>query len=115
MLLNKTKNYELASNIIVCKNIFSTSRGLMFRKQLKDSAMVLKLRSKSLADIHTFFVFFPIDVLWLDGNKIVDLRENILPFRFRLASKSPANYVVELPAGTIRKSKTEIGDKIVYK
>ena len=111
-IVNKTRKAELASKAVICQSLPAITRGIMFRRQ---TSAVLELPKESDGAIHTFFVFFPIDVLWLDGNKVVDLKEDILPFRFRLASKNPADYVVELPAGTIRKSKTKIGDKIVYK
>jgi len=58
------------------------------------------------------FVFYPIDVLFLDKNKIVvEIKENFMPFAF-YTPKNKAQYVTELPKGTIKKSKTEIGDKI---
>ena len=58
------------------------------------------------------FVFYPIDVLFLSKNNIVvDKKENFRPFSF-YSSKEKAKYVIELPNGVIRKTKTEIGDKI---
>ena len=61
-----------------------------------------------------FFVFYPIDVLFLDKNKVVvDKKENFKPFAF-YNSKRKAMYEIELPNGTIRKTKTNIGDKIKY-
>ena len=61
-----------------------------------------------------FFVFYPIDVLFLDKNKIVaDKKENFKPFAF-YKSKKKAMYAIELPNETIKKTKTEIGDKIEF-
>ena len=60
------------------------------------------------------FVFFPIDVLFLNKNKkVVDIKEDFRPFTF-YASRQKAAYAVELPQGTINKSKTNIGDLIEF-
>jgi uncharacterized membrane protein (UPF0127 family) len=63
--------------------------------------------------IHTFFMKFPIDILFVDAdNKIMALGVDIKPWRV-----SPvywqAKFVVELPAGTILASGTRQGDEIV--
>ena len=61
-----------------------------------------------------FFVFYPIDVLFLDKNKIVvDKKERFMPFAF-YKSKRKAMYAIEMPNGTLKKTKTEIGDKIEF-
>ena len=60
------------------------------------------------------FVFYPIDVLFLDKNKIVvDKKENFRPFTF-CNSRKKSQYAVELPNGIIKKTKTEMGDKIKF-
>ena len=56
------------------------------------------------------FVFYPIDVIFLDGKKkVVDLKENFRPWTF-YKSKRPAKYVIECPKGTIKKTRTKIKD-----
>lgn len=61
---------------------------------------------------------FPIDVIWLNKQQqIIDQRENLEPetwpeiFRPRL----PASLVLELPAGSIQKYQTTIGQKLKIK
>ena len=54
-----------------------------------------------------FFVFFPIDVLFLDKNKmIVETKKDFKPFTF-YKSKEKAQYVVEL----VEEHNYKIGDK----
>ena len=67
----------------------------------------------SCNSIHTFFVRFPIDVVFLDkDNKIVGLKENLRPFSF-----SPifwrAKAVLELPENSIKKHSLELGNKLI--
>jgi uncharacterized protein len=60
------------------------------------------------------FVFYPIDVLFLDKNKVVvEVKDNFRPFSF-YTPKNKAMYVIELPAGTIKKTKTCVWDKIDF-
>ena len=61
-----------------------------------------------------FFVFYPIDVLFLDKNKkVVEVKENFRPFEF-YTPKNKAKYVIELEKNTIKSSKTKVGNKINF-
>jgi len=64
--------------------------------------------------IHTFFVRFPLDLVFLDENNLViKIVENLKPWRF-----SPivwrAKHTLELPVGSVQKHKLEINDKISF-
>ena len=61
------------------------------------------------------FVFYPIDVIFLDEQKkVVEIKENFRPFRF-YTPKKKARYVLELPKGSVNRSRTELGDRINIK
>jgi len=62
--------------------------------------------------IHMLFVFFPLDVVWLDENmRVVDVQKGN-PFDLLLIPKKKAKYVLELNAG----SGIKIKDKLkIYK
>ncbi len=113
----KINNKILIKNTIYCNSLYSRTKGLMFRTNLdKDTAYVLINNKDSIKDssIHTFFVFFPIDVLWVNSKKIiVDKRENVKPFKLLIKSKKPAKYIIELKRGKAKNIK--IGDKIEFK
>lgn len=82
-------------NAKYCNSFLSKLRGLMFSKP-KNLIFVLNRESKINSTIHTFFVFFPIDVIWLDKNKkIVDHRKNVKPFSIAIPKKK-AKYIIEL-------------------
>lgn len=62
---------------------------------------------------------FPLDMVWIDGDSIVDMAQNLptepgrteaqlTPYSARL----PSTLVLELPAGFIQLNKLQIGDKI---
>lgn len=56
---------------------------------------------------------FPIDIIWLNGNKIVDLTPNAPPnSSYNFLPRLPINRVIELNAGTIQKESLKIGDVV---
>ena len=86
----------------------------MFEKKINEP-LIFIFEKESFVPLHMCFVFFPIDVLFLDKNKVVvDKKENFRPFTF-YTSKKKAMYVIELPSNSIKKSKTNIGDNIEFK
>lgn len=59
--------------------------------------------------IHTMWMSIPIDVIFLDsGAKVMGLHPDVKPWRFSLVCRRAAT-VVELPAGAIAESGTELG------
>ncbi|MCH8003356.1 MAG: DUF192 domain-containing protein [Nanoarchaeota archaeon] len=109
---NKTKKTLLARNAKACTSIISKSSGLMFSK--KNKPLIFIFKKEKINPLHMFFVFYPIDVLFLNKNKIVvEMKENFKPFSF-YAPKNKSKYIIELPKNTIKETKTELGDKIEF-
>ena len=107
---NTTKKILLAENAKACNNIFSKSLGLMFSKP---KSLIFIFKKEKIIPLHMFFVFYPIDVLFLDKNNVVvETKENFMPFTFYIP-KYKAKYVIELEKNTIRK--TETGDEIGFR
>ncbi len=78
-----------------CDTFWKKFRGLMFSKP-KNLVFVLDEETRFGAIIHMFFVFYSIDVYWLDKDKrVVDKRINLKPFRIAVP-KEKAKYIVEL-------------------
>lgn len=113
LIKNITKKEIIAANYKICGDSFSKFIGLMFSKK-QNKALIFKFNAEQIISLHMLFVFCPIDVLFLDKNKIVvDKKENFNPFTF-YSSKKKAAYAIELPEGAIKKSKTEIGNEIEF-
>ena len=114
LIRNVTKKRVIADNAKLCNDIFSKFIGLMFSKSNKKKALILKFAGEKIISLHMFFVFYPIDVLFLDKNKIVvDKKENFKPFAF-YESRKKAMYAIEMPNGTVKHAKTGAGDKIKF-
>jgi len=68
--------------------------------------------NEQVRSFHMFFVFFPIDILFLDSKKrIVAVKEHFLPFTF-FTPKVAFRYAVEVDAGLAEKRGLRIGTKL---
>ncbi len=91
----------------ICNSVWSKTRGLMFSKKRN---LVFVFDEEKRVSLHMLFVFFPIDVLFLDKDKrIVEIKKNFKPFRV-YTSKNKTKYVIELAD----KNNYTIGDKIDF-
>jgi uncharacterized membrane protein (UPF0127 family)/CheY-like chemotaxis protein len=83
-------------------------RGLMGMRDLPAGEGLLLTPAPA---IHTAFMRFPIDALFLDGNhRVVGLVERLRPWR--VASKKSARAVLELSAGECARRGVRIGDRL---
>ena len=103
-IIGKKNNRVIAENAIVATTFFERAIGLMFSKHMDGFDGLIINPCKS---IHTFFMNYPIDVLFLDERyKIVKIKRKIDPWRitpiyFR------ATQVVELYGGSLSLSVEE--------
>ncbi len=105
---NKTKEAFLALRVKVADTVLGRLVGLLGTRSLKPESGVWIVPGNS---IHTIGMLFTIDVVFIDKNfRVVALRELVRPFSIR--SHFRAESVIELPAHTIFKSRTEVGDQL---
>ena len=113
MIKNRTRKTLLCSRIEFASTPFKRARGLMFRRKFSDG-MLFVLEGKAPAGIWTFGMFISIDILWLDSDgNVLKIKENAKPWMY--FGSAMAHSVLELPAGTIRKSGTKKGDVLDIK
>ncbi|MGB0125511.1 MAG: DUF192 domain-containing protein, partial [Silvibacterium sp.] len=63
--------------------------------------------------VHTFFMKFPIDLVYLDRSKLVKkVTSNVPPWR--LSACLSAHSIIELPSGTIHSTRTVPGDQLDF-
>jgi uncharacterized protein len=93
---------------VVADNPFARARGLALRARLApDEGLYLATSS-----IHTHFMRFPIDALFLDKELcVVDIEENMRPWR--VAVRRGAHAVVEIAAGEAARRNVGVGDELV--
>ncbi len=111
IIKNTSQGTILSSDARLCSSLWQKAHGLMFSSQ-KDLVFVSATEQK--IPLHMLFVFYPIDVLYLNKEKkVVECKEHFLPFTV-YNPKNKAKYVLELKQGTIKKTKTIINDCLVF-
>ena len=106
---NKTKETFLAFRVEVCDSILGRLRGLLGKRSLKPDSGVWIVPANA---IHTVGMLFSFDLVLIDKNfKVVGLRELVRPFRITMPERG-AESVLELPAHSIFRSRTQIGDQL---
>ena len=110
-VINKTKNTVLAEEAIVADRLYSRMKGLLGKENLpKGQAFILR----PCNSIHTFFMQFPIDVIFVDrDNKIIKAISGLKPWRLSSVYLL-AQSCIELPAGTIASSLSSPGDLLSF-
>ena len=106
-ILNLTKGTVVAEDLAVARSFWGRFRGLMLRRRMASGEALLIEPS---ASIHTAFMRFPIDAVFLDREKqVVKVAENVRPFRMAF---SRGHSVLELNAGSVGKASVEKGDRL---
>ncbi len=106
--LNATRGTLLAVRLEAARTGASRRKGLLGRECLQPGAGLWIAPCES---VHTFFMKFPIDLVYLDRkHQVRKVRSSVGPWR--LSACLTAKSVLELPAGTIRESRTAPGDAI---
>jgi hypothetical protein len=104
---NSVRACGVANRCELANTFWTRFLGLMGRAPLEPGQGLLIYPESS---IHMFFMRFPIDVLFVDQHdRVLALHESLQPYR-SFASKWGARYVLELPAGTIQQTGTQVGD-----
>ncbi len=105
VLSNLTQKSLITEDLKEATSIVDKSLGLL--KKSNPRSLLFKTRF----GIHTLFLKEPIDVLILDKAGIVKKIATVNPNRIFIYHPIYST-VVELPKGTIKKSKTKVGDKL---
>lgn len=108
---NSTKGTVVGENVRVARRMWERGRGLMWHPSLPAGTGLL---IDPCSSIHTMWMRFPIDVLYVDRDDVVVRADAAMP-PWRIGPLfTGARYVVEVPAGTIERSGTAVGDRLTY-
>ena len=108
---NLTRDAVLADAASVADSSESRRRGLLKHTSLApgDGLWIVPCES-----VHSFFMKFTIDVLYLDRkHRVKKIRPEMAPWR--ISGCLTAHSVLELPAGTIARTGTKAGDQLEIK
>jgi uncharacterized membrane protein (UPF0127 family) len=110
-IFNTSKNTVIAHKVELADTFVSRMVGLLNRTTLSPGEALVITHCQS---IHTLFMRFAIDAIFVDkNNHAVGLCQRLKPLRL-----SPiyfqSSYVIELAEGTIAKTKTAVGDQLEF-
>jgi uncharacterized membrane protein (UPF0127 family) len=108
---NVNLNSVIADRVGVAATRAARRTGLLNHDHLEAGEALWIVPSRG---VHTFGMKFPIDVIALDEcGVIIDCVPHMKPWRIRLPRRGTAG-VLELPAGRVAASGTEIGHRILF-
>jgi uncharacterized membrane protein (UPF0127 family) len=107
--LHRADGAVLCERCVAADTPLARMRGLLGRKELpRGEGMLLR----PAASVHTAFMRFPIDVVFVDRNgRVLDIARSVRPWR--AAACKGAKAVVELAAGECSRRDIEVGDDLV--
>jgi uncharacterized membrane protein (UPF0127 family) len=107
---NKSRETFLAFRVKIADSIFGRLVGLLGRRSLQPDSGVWIVPANA---VHTIGMMFSFDLVLIDKDfRVVGLRELVRPFTITMPHRK-AESVLELPAHTIFRSRTQIGDQLV--
>jgi len=110
-IVDATKDTLVASHGRVAVSVWSRFWGLMLRKGLAEGEA---LHIRPCSSIHTFFMRFRMDAVFLDrDNRVVKVIPEMQPWRAALGG-SGAHSVLELSGGAAAQAQVTVGDRLVF-
>ncbi len=108
MILNLTRESVVCEQVAIADRAIPRMRGLLGRRTLRSGEGLLLRPAPS---IHTAFMRFPIDAVFLDADlRVVKLVPRLAPWR--TASARRAKAVLELPAGESARRELGVADRL---
>jgi uncharacterized membrane protein (UPF0127 family) len=105
---NQTRNAVLGEAVDVADTSEKRRTGLLKHERLEPGE---GLWIKPCESVHTFFMKFAIDLVYVDKkHKVRKVRKAVPPWR--VSACLTAHSIIELPAGTIERTGTQAGDEL---
>lgn len=106
LVRNLTRSTQIADKLEVARSGPKRSKGLLGRSGLGPGEGMWIIPCEA---VHTFFMKFSIDLIYLDRKlRVKKVRDSVSAWR--ISGCLSAHSVIELPAGTVRVTRTERGD-----
>ncbi len=110
-IVNERTGRVVASAVEIAGTSEARRRGLLGRDSLDPSAAMIIAPCSS---IHTFFMRFVIDVVFVDrGGRVLKIVRDVKPWRIALSARAYA--VVELNGGAAERGELKLGDQLLLR
>jgi uncharacterized protein len=112
LICSQTNQALIADRAAAVFGHLDRMRGLLGRRSMPIGEALLILPCKA---VHSWFMAFPIDVVFLDRDyRVVHVISNLAPFRMSPVVTA-AYSVLELPAGTAAKCQVRVGTQLKFR
>ncbi len=113
-MILKDDGTRIASQIECVHSAICMMRGLMFRRSIPDDyAMVFVFPKPKRVSVHALFMWFPIDVIFLNSDKrIIDITRLDPWIGYRCVKD--VSYMLETNSGTSDRCGLVVGTKLVF-
>ena len=108
---NVTRNVDLGQKVRVASTLMARLVGLLSTSSLGSGE---GLWLEPCSSIHTFFMRYPIDVLFMDADGKVLAQRTYAPWKIS-GWHGKSRGALEFAAGTLARTATQIGDQIEMK
>jgi uncharacterized protein len=105
---NETRQTVLAEAADVANTSAKRRTGLLKHERLEPGEGLLIAPCSA---VHTFFMKFPIDLVYIDRKRKVRKVRSAVP-AWRMSACLTAHSIIELPAGTVERTRTVAGDQL---
>ncbi len=106
LIKSKSGVFEVAS----CTSFLSKLKGLMFSKKPENDGLLFAFEREVFSSLHMFFVFFPIDIVYVNKEKVIlEIKRKVKPFT-PLILGPKAKYILELKDAKSLK----VGEKLSF-
>ncbi|GGF28688.1 hypothetical protein GCM10010954_29710 [Halobacillus andaensis] len=110
-VIDRQTNQLIVQDLKTAYTFWARLKGLMMTKSLSENA---GLHIAPCPSIHTFFMTYSIDVIYLNERKeVIGIEENLSPGKIGRRF-SGAKSVIELPAGRIREVSITAGQVLAF-
>jgi len=108
-LVRPANNQVLVENLVEAKGLWQRLKGLLGREQLNPNEGLWITSNDS---IHTFFMKFSIDAIFMDKDfRVCELYHSLPPWRITKIVWR-ANSVIEVAAGTAKEKMIQVGETL---
>ncbi len=111
IITNTSRQTVIGESIEVAETASQKVKGLLGRDGLDQGHGLL---FKGAGSLHTLFMRFPIDIIYTDKQrKVVKTANAVRPWKL-VAAPLRCDCAIELPAGAITASNTQVGDYLSF-
>ncbi|MDA3799517.1 MAG: DUF192 domain-containing protein [Kiritimatiellae bacterium] len=107
-LVQTKTNKIIADELIIATSTLMRAIGLLGRKTIRENFGIM---FPSCRSIHTHFMLFSIDIIFVDENNcITELKPDLSPWKILIAKNKQSKHIIELHSGIIQANNLLIGD-----